>query len=183
MLRIPESAMTRKVVMTFTNPKHFILLWIMATVNYYVSGKKRESVPVYVRFLSGREKDFMVKSGLRVNPAQWSNKTQSLKQRIRTKADGAFLSKLSGLRDHLNNELRTYTGEYSKNWLETVINSYHYKGADSVTTMTGFIESFLTKAEAGAEKDKQAVNFAPATLRSLRGFQRIFNMYQGIYTE
>ncbi|NLO04096.1 MAG: site-specific integrase [Bacteroidales bacterium] len=154
----------------------------MASVNYIVRGKKRKLVPIYVRFLSGRDTDFLVNSGLKVNPAQWSNRTQSLRQRIKTDADEDFLKKLSGLKDHLNNEIKVYAGEYSKDWLTSVIESYHSISVETASTLNGFIEDFISRAERGEVKNKNALNYAAGTLKGLRGFQRVFNMYQGVYT-
>ena len=167
--------------MAFSYPGHFNF-YPMASVNYIVRGKKRKLVPIYVRFLSGRDTDFLVNSGLKVNPAQWSNRTQSLRQRIKTDADEDFLKKLSGLKDHLNNEIKVYAGEYSKDWLTSVIESYHSISVETASTLNGFIEDFISRAERGEVKNKNALNYAAGTLKGLRGVQRVFNMYQGVYT-
>lgn len=117
-----------------------------------------------------------------VDPGTWSNKTQTIKQRVRTDEDNEFIKELAGLKDHLNNELRTYQGNYTKDWLTSVIDGYHSISGGTANTLNGFIDDFISRAERGEVKNKQAVNFAPGTLKGLKGFQRVFNMYQGIYT-
>lgn len=49
----------------------------MATPIFFVSAKKRDLAPIYVRSSAGRKVDIIVKTGLLVNPKCWSNTTQN----------------------------------------------------------------------------------------------------------
>ena len=155
----------------------------MATLKFFVSAEKRELAPIYVRLSDGRKCDLIVKSGLLVEPERWSNKTETIKQRITTKEDDKLTDKLDELRKHINKELKFYSGTKSKDWLTSVINRFHNIREDEGKTLNGYIASFINKAEAGELKNNGAVNFSLGTVRAFKGFQRIFNEYQGIYTD
>ena len=106
----------------------------MATIRFHVTGTKRESVPIYVRFSGGRNNSFMVRSGFQVKPTQWSNKTQTIKQRIRSDADEQFIKDLSSLKEYLNTEIRNHHTDFTKEWLERIIDKYYNKNSGNVRT-------------------------------------------------
>ncbi|MEI6049104.1 MAG: tyrosine-type recombinase/integrase [Bacteroidota bacterium] len=155
----------------------------MATINYFVSGKKRKTVPIYVRFSAGRGVDLIVKSDITVNPKQWSNTTQTIKQRIRSDADEKFIKELKNLYDNIEIEGKNYHGEYSKEWLQDVIYKYHNKKTADAKTLNEYTSKFIDDAKKGERKNKSSMNLAPGTIRILEGFKRIFGIYQGIYSE
>lgn len=155
----------------------------MASIKFFINAQKRELAPIYLRLSDGRKCDLIVKSGLLVEPDRWSNKTQSIKQRITTDDDDKLISKLNDLRDHVTKKLKFYSGTKSKEWLTEVINSFHNVREDQNKTLNGYIAAFISKADNGTLKNKGAVNFSPGTVRAFKGFQRIFNEYQGIYTD
>lgn len=153
----------------------------MATVNYFVSAKKKIA-PIYVRLTAGRGCDLIVKSGLHIEPAKWSNKTQTIRQRITTKEDNKLIATLAALKKHITDAYKSYAGELTKVWLSNVISRFHNITIDD-NTLNSYISSFINKAETGGLKNKRTVDFADGTIRSLKGFQRIFNEFQGIYTD
>lgn len=155
----------------------------MATVKYFVSAKKRKIAPVYVRLSAGRDIDLIVKSGLEVAPGEWSNKTQTLKQRIRTEEDDKLVDKLKGLKSDIEGQVKTHGQEFTRQWLEGVIYQYHHKKDQDARTLNEYIEQYITEVENGKRHTKDGLNIAISTGRSLRGFQRIFNEYQGVYTD
>jgi len=154
----------------------------MPTINYFVSGKKRKLVPIYARFTAGRGTDLIIPSGLKIDPHTWSNVTQSIKQRIRTDDDEKFINNLKALKDHITNEARNYTGEYSKEWLQNVIYMHHNKKSADAKTLNQYIDQFIKDSESGDRKNKDAMDLSPGTIKAWKGFQRIFNEFQGIYT-
>jgi integrase len=154
----------------------------MATINFFVSAKKRKIAPIYVRLSDGRGCDLIVKSGLVVEPDHWSNKTQTIKQRIPNKKDSSLKNKLAKLREFIDEENRNYTNIKSKDWLKNVINKFHNVKEEGSNNLNSYIESFISKARKGELKTNGAMNFADGTMRALGGFKRIFNEYQGIYT-
>lgn len=154
----------------------------MATFIYFVSAKKRDLAPVYVRLSAGRKVDLIVKTLLSVNPDRWSNDTQTIKQRIKTDDDEKLIKKLKGLKDHIESEYKNYFGEYSKEWLESVVYQFHTKKDIKAKNLNDYIDRFIKEAKKGERKNKSAMNLAPGTIRILEGFKRIFGEYQGIYT-
>ncbi|HAX61145.1 MAG TPA: hypothetical protein DCX95_01095 [Elusimicrobia bacterium] len=154
----------------------------MATIKFFVGGKKRELASIYVRLSAGRGIDLFIPSGLKVDPQTWSNKTESIKQRIRTDDDEKLIDKLAELKKHIMNELRNFTGDCSKDWLLNVVDKYHNKRAENATTLNEYINRLIREAKSGDRKNKSAMNLSPGTYRGWQGFQRIFNEYQGIYT-
>ena len=155
----------------------------MATVNYFVGAKKRKLAPVYVRLSAGRNNDLIVKSGLMVNPSEWSAKTQTIKQRIKTDDEELFSEKLKNLRADIEAQIKTYGREFTKQWLEGVIYQFHNKKDAEAKTLNEYIEFYIKQIEAGKKQNKRGHNISLNTAKSLRGFQRIFNEYQGVYTE
>lgn len=157
-------------------------LRIMATINFFVSGKKRDLVPIYVRVCAGRKKDFIVPSGFKVDPQTWSNTTQTIKQRIRSDDDNKFIENLAGLKKYLDNEIRN-PGEYSKEWLQSVIDKYHNKKSVDAKDLNGFIEQFINESETHIRHNQGGMNFANGTIRSWKVFKRNFFEFQGIYSD
>ncbi len=155
----------------------------MATVRYFVSAKKRKIAPIYVRLSAGRGTDIIVKSGLQVSPNEWSNKTETIKQRIRSKDDDELIDKLKALKSEIEAKIKTQGQELTSQWLEGVIFEFHNKKPQDAKTLNEYIEWYCTQVENGEIKTKHGLNISPATGRSLRGFQRIFNEYQGVYSD
>lgn len=155
----------------------------MATPIYFVSAKKRDLAPIYVRLSAGRKVDLIVKTGLIVDPKCWSNTTQSIKQRIRTPDDDALIKKLKGLKDHIEREFKNRFGEYSKEWLNDVVYQFHNNKSIGAKTLNDFIDLFIKDSECGERKNKDAMDLAPGTIKAWKGFQRIFGEYQGIYSD
>lgn len=155
----------------------------MATVNFFISGKKRDLVPVYARLSAGRGTDLIVKSGLFVNPERWSNQTQTIKQRIKTEDDETLISNLQNLKTHIEKEFKGYFGEKDKDWLSSVCDKFFNKKTGEVKNLNDFLTQFIQDAKDGKRKNKSALNLAPGTVRALEGFKRIFDDYQGIYSE
>jgi site-specific recombinase XerD len=155
----------------------------MATITYFVDAKKREIAPIYVRLLAGRKVDLTVRTALFVNPDRWSNKTQTIKQRITTDEDDKLILKLKGLKSQIETEFKNCHSDYSKDWLEEIINRFHNGKDAKAKNLNEYIDQFIREAKAGTRKNKSSVNIAPGTIRIWEGFKRIFGIYQGIYSE
>ena len=107
----------------------------MATVRYFVSAKKRKIAPIYVRLSAGRGTDIIVKSGLQVSPNEWSNKTETIKQRIRSKDDDELIEKLKALKSDIEAKIKTQGQELTSQWLEGVIFEIHNKKTQDAKTL------------------------------------------------
>jgi len=150
---------------------------------YFVSAKKRELAPIYVRLSAGRKVDLIVKSGLPVNPLRWSNRTQSIKQRILTDADKKLIKRLAELKEVINTEFGNEYTERTKERLESVIEQFHTGKIKDAKTLNQYIDQYIKDAESGERKNKDAKDLAPGTIKAWKVFQRNFNEFQGIYTE
>lgn len=154
----------------------------MPTLNYFCNGKKMTLAPIYLRLSAGRGNDIQVKTGLLVDPNRWSSKTQSIKQRIITDDDKRLISKLADLKQYVRSEMATYGGTYTKQWLTDKISDFHCIRQDS-NTLNSYISNYIAAAESGERKGKGGKNITTGTINTWKGFQRIFNEFQGVYTE
>lgn len=155
----------------------------MATINFYVKAKVTELAPIYVRLLAGRKVDLTANSDLFVNPDRWSNKTQTIKQRITTEDDDKLIIQLKGLKSHIETEFKKRIENHSKEWLIEVIDKFHNKKDAKAKNLNEYIDKYIQETKAGTRKNKSSVNLAPGTIRIYEGFKRIFGIYQGIYSE
>ncbi len=154
----------------------------MATVKFFVSANKQQIAPIYVRVISGRLTDIRAKTGYKIDPKRWSNSRETIKQRILTKDDTKFIDKLENLKTHIKNELMTYSGQLSKDWLINVINHHHNRDT-SGDTLNGYITSYIERAEKGEVTNRSNMQIASNTIKVWKSFQRLFNEYQGRYDD
>ena len=155
----------------------------MAMIKFFLYGKNRNPVPIYLRFSAGRGKDYIIRSKLFVNPERWSDGTQSIKQRIRTNDDEKLIKNIKGLRDHIESAFKNSKGDLSKEWLSAKVDQYFNIKQEDDDTLNSYLAKFIQDAKSGNRKGKGGLNFAPGTIRTYEGFKRILNEYQGIYTE
>ena len=155
----------------------------MATIKFFVSAKKRQTAPIYIRLSAGRGTDLIVKSGLIVEPARWSNKTQNVKQRITSETDEKLIKKLKALREYLDSGIRNHTNGFTKEWLTGIIFEFHNKKPLDAKTLNEYITQYISDAREGNRKNRDSINFSPGTIRTWEGFQCIFNEFQGVYTD
>jgi site-specific recombinase XerD len=157
----------------------------MASIKFYIRGLKREKSPLFVRYSDGRKTDLIVKSGLVVDTSLWSNKKEDLKIKIRTKDQIELLSKISDLRKLIDSRVLSDNGssEKDKIWLQNIINEFHNKKIIDAKTLNDFITQYITESKEGKHHNEHSMCFTPGTIRTWEGFQKVFNEYQGIYTE
>lgn len=155
----------------------------MATINYFVSSEKRKTAHIYLRVSAGRGTDLILRSGLIVDPSRWSNKGQSIKQRITNKSDDLLIKKLFDLKELINKQILDNPLALSKEWLQEIVAQFHNVKPHDAKNLNDYITQFISEAKEGNRKNKESVNFAPGTIRTWEGFQRIFNEFQGKYTD
>lgn len=155
----------------------------MASLNYIVRTKSNPA-PIYIRFSAGRGNDIVIKSGFKVDPDKWSNKKQELKITLDlTKDDTQLTESLNSLRAYILKEYTKFIGIPSKDWLLGVIEQYHNPVSGKAHNLNEYIAGFISEAGAGVRMNRDSLNFSPGTVRSYKGFQNVFNEYQGVYSE
>lgn len=157
----------------------------MASIKFYIRGLKREKSPLFVRLTDGRKTDLIVKSGLVVDTSLWSNKKEDLKIKIRTKDQIELLSKISDLRKLIDSRVLSDNSrsEKDKVWLQNIINEFHNKKIIDAKTLNDYITQYISEAKEGKRLNYGSMGFTPGTIRTWEGFQKVFNEYQGIYSE
>jgi site-specific recombinase XerD len=152
------------------------------TIKFFVSAKKRDLVPIYVRLSAGRGTDLIVKSGLFVKPGRWSNTTQTIKQRIRTDDDETLVNKLNILRGYIDKEFKLNSVVKSKEWLQSAVDKFHNKKSTDAKNLNDYVEVFIQDIKNGDRKTKSALNYSQGTIISFVNLQIALNEYQGIYS-
>jgi len=156
----------------------------MASVNYFVSAKVRKLAPIYIRLSAGRGVDIIAKSGFSVDPRTWSNSTQTIKQRIKSESDEELITQLNGLYDYIISEIKLRSDGLTKEWLNEVVYKFnHHNRTEDALTLNDFIEKFISDASNGKVQGRAGRNIGKGTVRGLKGFQGVFNEYQGVYTD
>lgn len=130
----------------------------MATTNLLLKGSKNPS-NIYVRFTNTRAIDFMVPTGIFINPAHFDKKNQKIRNLIEIPNRDEINSKLSKLKIHILDE---YNFGYmngiitDKNWLNETVNKFFNrpkgedkkKNSDHLIYLSSFATWWLdTKAE------------------------------------
>lgn len=159
---------------------------IMATIRFFIYGTKRQTVPIYARLSDTRNCVLNAKTKEVIEPSRWNNDEEKInkqiKQQTKSADDETLIDNLMGLEKHILSAYKNYKHQKSRAWFETVINQYYHVSDDDAESLNGYIETFLSRSEKSELKNKAGINYSPGTLRAFRGFQRIFNEYQGIYT-
>jgi integrase len=156
----------------------------MATIKFFTYAKESKSAPIYVKVSAGRDAPRLIlKSGLSVDPDKWSNTTQTIKQRTKTDADKKLIKKIDQLRSHIKTELDDMYDVPTLVWLQSVIDSCFKKRSAETKNLNEFISAYIKEAKTGDKQNYHGINLSPGTARGWEGFQRIFNEYQGVYTD
>jgi integrase len=156
----------------------------MATIKFFTYAKENESAPIYVKVSAGRQASRLIlKSGLTVDSDRWSNKTETIKQRIRSDSDKKLIQKIDKLRTHIKTELDDLYDPPTLVWLQSVIDSCFKKRSSETKNLNDFISAYIKETKSGDKQNPRGLNISLGTARGWEGFQRIFNEYQGVYTE
>jgi len=167
----------------------------MATLSFICKSKNSDSLAtIYLRLRSGREIDITVPTYLTVNPKNWSNKTQSYKQRMNTPNfdKEAQEIELREIKEFIAKSLNNLVGlSPTKQWLLGSMKSFEAlkqpknEISDSEENLNQYIERFIAEATSGkrlCNSRNTRVPYSEGTLRSLKDFKRAFFSYQGIDT-
>ena len=124
----------------------------MSTLNYLVKGKKNFS-NILIRFKNGRKFDYTVSSELKVEPKNWSQAKQKVKNTAGDKTKDAINNHLADLRKQIldNFNLDNATGVYiDKQWLQKQIALYFNRPLNETVLyqvyFIPFIENYIKEA-------------------------------------
>ena len=152
-------------------------------INYFLKAKKMNPAPIYLRFSEGKRIDFAVDSGLKLDPDKWSVKKHNVKfYNEPDKEDEVVRTKLGELDLCIRKERQSLKVDPSPEWLNDIISKFHNPRGSKAKNLNQYIAAYIYEAEKGKRKNKSSMLLASGTINIYKGFQRIFNEFQGIYT-
>lgn len=167
----------------------------MATLSFLCKSKTIDILaPIYLRLRSGRTIDITIQTYLTVVPKNWSNKTQSYKQRMSTPTfdKEAQEAELRNIKEYVAKALNSLAGlAPTKVWLLGVMKEIEALKRpeiaiySEVENLNQYIERFISEATSGkrlCNNRNSRVQYSEGTIRSLKDFKGTFLTYQGIDT-
>jgi Phage integrase family/Phage integrase SAM-like domain len=164
----------------------------MATIKFFTRSKGDALLPVYLRYIDGRDIDIWMPTPYRMLPDYWNTKTQTFKRKVLyndifTEKDAlAIETKFAQLRETILKEHFNLGTAVTKEWLKGVIDKFYYDVAAGTESLNDYIDRFVKEATSGQRlcfSGNTKKNYSAGTLRNLRDFQNSFDLYQGIYKE
>lgn len=174
--------MLGKLYIRGANNQHHIT---MATIKFRTYGKGKVNAPVFIRFSNGRDikndkgeiirrNNFEIKSGIVIPHTDFfaNGKTR----RVATFTNQPEVqTKLDGLQAHISAKLHE-TPQYSKEWLQDVVNTFHgieKPDNDTAPTLCEMIEQYKEHIEVTIEdiRSKGTVKTYNTTISRIMAFQ------------
>ena len=188
----------------------------MATVKFYTRSSRKDILAtVSVLFAEGRRKteagvndrafEIRVTTPLRMVPAYWDRKKQTIKKniiydkgeiiegkkKIFTEPEALeTVKRFEEIRKQIIVEYNNLKGKPTKAWLQSVIEKIIKRDTPAEENLNDYIYRFICEATAGKRKilvrRKTGTTkklYSAGTLRNLRDFQRSFDHFQGYYKE
>lgn len=164
----------------------------MATIKFRIrSAKKGRLATIYIRFKVGTTIDLTVPTAFNMYPEYWNVASQTFKQRIPfsetfTESDKNNLSdNFLDLRNMVlrkYNELNASGRPVTKEWLISVVNTFHNKTETlGKETLNDFIDRFIKEIETGQRlynHNNRTERYKDGTIKNYRGFREQFNLFQ-----
>ncbi len=159
----------------------------MATANFIVrSEKKGKMANLLVRFSTGTNLSFYVKSGFSVLSDSWNNKSQRFKTRFvetdefNEETSRTILNSINELKTIILNSLNDMTSQPTKEWLEKIIHSYHNPDVaieKSKMTLAKFIDKYIEEIENGTRLTIDKKHFSHGTVKAFKGFRERYDEF------
>lgn len=149
----------------------------MATSTFRLKGKN-----IYLRFSVERGKVFERKTGLTINPTDWSNKKKQPIERDETLKQLKY--KLEDLRRSVDSSYNsTYTkgGNIDSNWLQTVIDKFNNQDVNTRNNLTTYIQKVIDEApnkKIPAKGGKYKVGLSEGRVKGLKQFLKIMQRFE-----
>lgn len=159
----------------------------MATANFVIrSEKKGKMANLLIRFSTGSNLSFYVKSGFSILSDSWNNKSQRFKSRFI--ATDEFNEEMSRIILNRINELKTiilnsYNGlsvQPTKEWLENIIHVYHNPTIEKVkskTTLKNYIDLYIEEIESGKRLTVEKKKFSYGSVKAYKGFRERYDEF------
>ncbi|NLP59232.1 site-specific integrase [Lutibacter sp. B1] len=132
----------------------------MSTLNYLVKGQKYYS-NILIRFKNGRKFDYTASTDLKIDPKNWSQAKQKIKNTAGDKTKDAINNHLTELKKYILDEfnLDNATGTYiDKQWLQQKIANHFNRPINEEATdeiyFVDFTDTFIKKAPTRLIKGK-----------------------------
>lgn len=154
----------------------------MAKINLSLSAKVDNvtgKTSILFRFVGGRELIFRVKSGLSIAPDRWNEKeSKVIIPRLATKEQKELVRLQKQLDELCNIILEAFTTadkeKVSKEWLETIIDNYHFPNKqaekEAEETKINFFDVFLGFIETHKVSEVRKLHYK-VTYRTLRRYE------------
>jgi len=140
-------------------------------------------VPVWLRFVDGRDIDLRIKTPFRIYPSYWNEKGQRLKPNVlfteeltRDQAKD-IEDRLTALKDAILRELFKLTESVSAEWLRGVVDEFYYVDVQTKETLTQYIKRFVEDAKSGKRLSGTKKKYTYGSCRVLTGFMQSWDMF------
>lgn len=151
----------------------------MATIKFLLQSKS-DNAPIYLRLSLGRKQSIKRKTGLTINPKEWSTATGKPKQNIDTNKS------LSSKLDKLSSKVYDDVNDASSNgvkitgiWLEERIDIHFGRTNENLQSelITESIQNIIDMAEV-RKNSKGGIGLSKSRINSYKALKRIFTEYQ-----
>ena len=153
----------------------------MATVRFYSRATGDKLAPFYICFQDKTDFKRRMVTPFRMFPGYWSEKKQKLNfgSIPETDVDTAknIAEKFRQLDELIQQEYFKLKDIPSKQWLQEIIDKFHYKEAPKHETLTAYIKRFVAEAKSGKRLTTESKKYTYGTCRVLTGFMQSFETF------
>jgi len=163
----------------------------MASIRLCVRSKvEGQLAPLWLRFRD-HSTDFYSITPEKVFPEYWNNDSQSFRQRILfndqfSEKDKFDLElKFANLKNEVLKDILIHKGkEYSREWLDSIVNKFYNQKTPGAETLIQYIRRFIVEATDGTRlTEEDSSRYRKSTLKNYLSFEVQFHEFCGIYTD
>lgn len=150
----------------------------MATLKFFTRTTKKDNnrlVPIYCRFVAGREAIIRVKTGMHIKADHFNNTTGAVRNKSEFKDRDNFAKQLTDLQGHIFKSYSELTTTPNKDWLLKTIDNFRNPDKEKAVTLFSFIQEFIGKAP--TRTTPKTGN--PVCYKQLREYERTFYYLKG----
>ena len=153
----------------------------MATITFSIKGESNPA-SIYIRLTTGRGKDFIRKTGLSINPNQWSTKKKEPKQTTpENKNLSLQLNKLKSFIENSLNYIDEEGGVINANWLQTKIDIHFKRITDTETKQSDLITElieYIIQNHSTRKNGRGTLGISVSRVKAYHTLKSIFLDYQ-----